>query len=249
VNSTFPTKRWICLLAIAWSWVSPCPAEDTNTVSTVLRLYGGFEQAKLEGWQPTDPRVEARITTEQPREGKQAVEIRFDSEKPVYYSPGVTIQTRWQWDCNKPAHLRFSVNARQRYLGYNLYALLEGTSDKGEPFTFYFLALQQGDRWELCKESKRVWHPADEFAKGISGFEGLKRSPQTFCAWMPGLAAGPWSADENAWIDFDGSLQEAFTVEAAPPRPGRIVFETLTIRGYIANTTHYWLDAISLGEK
>ncbi|MBI4025655.1 MAG: hypothetical protein HY360_11795 [Verrucomicrobia bacterium] len=247
-------------------------AEDTNTVSQVLALYGGFEQPQLEGWQSADARVTVEISTaesrgKQPaptgygvapntdssaesREGKQCVEIVLpQATKPLYCTPGIRILPQWKWDCSKRSALKFSVNARQRYQGYNLYAELSGQSEKGEPFTFCFIALEAREYWTYCRDSKRVWNPTagSEIAKPIAN-TGLTRKPQVYYAWLPGLSDNGLPR-QNKWIDFEGALADAFAVEGAPPRPAFIVFQKLEIRGYIADTIHYWIDAVSLGQE
>ncbi len=229
----------------------PCSADDTNAVSQILKIYGGFEQEKLDGWQPTDPRAPVTIVTTEPREGKQAAEIFLPvAEKPHYYSPGVEIPLRWRWDCARPATLKFSINPRQKLIGFNLFATLQGQSDKGEPFALRYFVWQAGDHWTFCKDGKSVWNPAPEFGKDIAGLEGIvKEKPQSYCAWLPGIAGGEWYAKHGQWFDFEVPLQKAFEQTGAPQRPASITFDTVKIGGYIANQVGYWIDAISLEQK
>jgi len=214
-------------------------------------MYGGFEQEEPEGWTPADGRVHLALTKDQPRQGKQAAEILVPQSKTgLYYSPGVKINPYWTWDCAKPASLRFSINARQRYLGYNLLATLTGKSETGEIYSFVFIVLQTGPHWTLCKSKEALWNPAPDFGKDISGFEAIAKLPRPlYCQFLPGLANGEWNVVQKKWVDFDCSLDAAFATKNAPPRPKQIEFSELKITGYIHNQTHYWLDAISLGEK
>lgn len=224
--------------------------QPKKDVSRIIAKYGGFEQDNLSAWKATDGRVKPRLNTEQPREGIQVLEMQWPKGESVYYGPGISIQPYWTWDTSKPAAIRFSVNARQRYLGYNLYARLDGVTDKGEPISFLFFALQNGAAWTHCRDGMKKWNPDKTFLAGVDGrsvFRKLKG--QVYAEWMPGLTLGAWKAKENTWVDFTGSLSRAFEQPGAPERPKSIEFKYLEIRGSMPYETHYWLDAVSLGEE